>query len=125
MGRQFRWFLLAGGLLLFSSCESPSRQAYEPSMTSPPEAIALAKCLTAKGAKLYSANWCGACRYQKDLFGKEAVKELAIVDVDRKENRAECKRLKIRCIPTWIMPDGKKLEGARSLNELARKSGCR
>lgn len=122
MGRLFRWFLLVGVLLLVASCDTTSGGTYQPSMKSPPKAIALAKCLTAKGAKLYSASWCGACRYQKDLFGKEAVKELTIVDCQK--NKAECKRMKIRCIPTWIMPDGSRLEGARSLDQLARKSGC-
>lgn len=80
-----------------------------------------AKCLAKKKVTMYGAYWCGHCQNQKKLFGS-AFKEIPYV---------ECTEWPQRCIdegvkgyPTWIFPDGERLEGEQSLETLANKAGC-
>ena len=47
------------------------------------ESIALAKYLKDNGVVKYSAYWCPNCFYQSQLFGKEAYKELKVVECAR------------------------------------------
>ena len=49
----------------------------------PKESITLAKHLTDKGVVKYSAYWCPNCLYQSELFGKQAYKELNVVECAR------------------------------------------
>jgi hypothetical protein len=86
----------------------------------------LAECLTAKGAKLYVTNWCGACRTQKAMFGT-AVSKLTIIDCES-PNRSEADRERCRAIqyiPTWIFRDGRQLVGCQEFRILAKYAGCR
>ena len=47
------------------------------------ESIALAKFLKNNGVVKYSAYWCPNCLDQSELFGKEAYKELNVVECAR------------------------------------------
>lgn len=86
-----------------------------------PRAEILAKCLAEKKVTMYGAYWCGHCENQKNLFGP-AFDFVPYV---------ECTKWPQRCIdegvkgyPTWIFPDGRKLEGEQSLETLAETAGC-
>ena len=47
------------------------------------ESIKLAKYLKDKGVVKYSAYWCPNCLNQSELFGKQAYKELNVVECTR------------------------------------------
>ena len=86
--------------------------------------IALAKHLTATGAKKYGAFWCPHCYDQKQLFGKEAFAEVNYLECDPQgENpqREACLAAGIQSFPTWEI-DGKFYPGTKTLAELAELS---
>ncbi len=87
--------------------------------------ISLAKHLKATGAVMYSAYWCPHCHDQKEMFGKEAVSELVIIEcaADGQNNqRALCERKGISGYPSWEL-NGQIESGVQSLKELADISG--
>lgn len=98
---------------------------WEITTTSGESEIALAKHLASKGAVMYSAYWCPHCYEQKQLFGKEAFKEVGKVECDPKgvaPAPQKCVDAKIRAFPTWII-NGKTYEGVQTLDELAQLTG--
>ncbi len=82
--------------------------------------VAFAKCLTAQGAVMYGTDWCTHCQAQKRLFG-DAFADVAFENCDY---AAACQEHNITGYPTWIMPDGERLEGTQPLQLLADKTGC-
>ena len=112
----------------------PDRQAANPDGKRPPaittpssEAqIALAEHLTSSGAVIYTAWWCPACRTQKELFGKEAAKELAIVECAQDGYNADpqrCEAKEIQSYPTWEIDGALLTPGIKNPEELADISG--
>lgn len=105
---------------------------------------ALATCLADKGVKEYGAFWCPHCAEQKKAFGKayDTILERGVyIECDprcvpdargnlptackgQRANVDECLIKGVDGYPTWIFPDGKKLEGTQSLETLARVAGC-
>lgn len=81
----------------------------------------LAKCLTAKGVKMYGAYWCGHCKNQKDMFG-EAFQYIDYVECT--QDQAACDAAGISGYPTWVGPDGTKYPGEKTLESLAQTFGC-
>lgn len=75
--------------------------------------VFLAQCLVNAGVQIYGANWCGACKIQKELFGKEAwaVMSQNYVDCSPEDNphgagiSKYCEDLGIEGLPTTIFPD--------------------
>lgn len=91
------------------------------------EAIAVARCLDEKGVEFFGAFWCPHCSDQKKMFGVAAEKYLPYRECDsRGENPVteRCLELKVERYPTWIFPDGQRLEGAIPLAKLQELSGC-
>ena len=89
----------------------------------------LAIYLQEKGAKMYGAFWCSHCEDQKEIFGNGA--EIPYVECfpdgwERgRELATSCKAVEITGFPTWILPDGTRIEGERELAELAKATGFR
>ena len=86
------------------------------------ESIELAKYLTDKGVVKYSAYWCPNCLNQSELFGKQAYKELNVVECARDGNNSQtqlCIDKNIKGFPTWEI-NGKLILGVLSLNELSK-----
>ena len=84
-----------------------------------------AQCLTDKGAKFYGAFWCPHCTDQKAMFGK-SVSKLPYTECsnpDRTMNQT-CVDLNIKTYPTWEFADGERMEGVKTLAELAEKTSC-
>jgi len=95
---------------------------------------ALAQCLTDKGVKMYGAWWCHNCDNQKTLFGSD----FRYIDYtecepggDQAPDPEACQDAGIEGYPTWVFPGlgdtpgtPLNLAGTRSLEELARVSGC-
>ncbi|MBV9388370.1 MAG: vitamin K epoxide reductase family protein [Chroococcidiopsidaceae cyanobacterium CP_BM_ER_R8_30] len=86
--------------------------------------IALAKHLQKIGAKEYIAWWCPHCHEQKQLFGKEAYREINSIDCASSgvSPRPECQAAHVESYPTWEI-NGKSYEGVQSLDQLAEISG--
>ena len=134
----FRGILLAlavlmGGLI-WASVLDPER-AGAPSLdpgaarpvesASSPAKLALAEHLTSKGAVVYTAYWCRHCHDQKELFGKEAVQALNVIEcaADGQNNQAElCQSKGVQGFPSWEI-DGKLDSGVKPLETLAELSG--
>ena len=86
-----------------------------------PEVVAFAKCLAQKGITMYGAEWCSHCQEEEALFA-DAFKLVPYIDCPKQPK--ECLALGINNYPTWLFPDGKKIEGFMSLEKLAEESGC-
>ena len=89
------------------------------------ESIELAKYLNDKGVVKYSAYWCPNCLNQSELFGKQAYKELNVVECARDGTNSQtqlCIDKKIKGFPTWEI-DGKLILGVLSLKELSKLTG--
>ena len=132
----FRGFIVAisvllGGLI-WSNNIDPSNAIDVPSPTenispiittsSSPQKVKFAKFLRENNIVMYSAYWCPHCHDQKQLFGKEAVKELTVIECanDGKDNQFElCQTKGISGFPSWEI-NGEIYSGTRDLNDLAK-----
>ncbi len=89
------------------------------------ESIELAKYLNDNGVVKYSAYWCPNCLNQSELFGKEAYKELNVVECARDGINSQtqlCIDKQIKGFPTWEI-NGKLILGVLSLKELSKMTG--
>jgi uncharacterized membrane protein len=101
---------------------NPAAQA---TTKSGPSEIALAKHLKEVGAKKYSAWWCPHCYDQRQLFGREAFKTIAVVECDptgENPDPTACQAAGVKSYPTWQIK-GKTYPGVMELSELAQVSG--
>ena len=87
--------------------------------------IEFAKYLNDNGVVKYSAYWCPNCLDQSELFGKQAYKELNVVECARDGINSQtqlCIDKKIKGFPTWEI-NGKLILGVLSLKELSKLTG--
>jgi hypothetical protein len=82
--------------------------------------IGLAKFLTAQGIKMYGAAWCTHCQDQKKAFG-DAFQYVTYVECP--DNVKLCLAKGVQGYPTWLKPNGEKLEGFVELPKLAEWAG--
>ena len=85
------------------------------------EAIELVRHLMVK----YSSYWCPNCLNQSELFGKQAYRELNVVECARDGINSQtqlCIDKKIKGFPTWEI-NGKLILGVLSLKELSKLTG--
>ncbi|GAB4224804.1 MAG: vitamin K epoxide reductase family protein [Stanieria sp.] len=97
---------------------------WEITTTSGEAEIALAKHLTAIGAKKYGAFWCPHCYEQKQLLGKEAFQEINYIECDpqgKNPQREACIAAGIKSFPTWEIK-GKFYPGTQTPQQLAELS---
>jgi hypothetical protein len=79
---------------------------------------------------MYGAYWCPHCANQKALFGEDIFNEhveyveCAIPGQDNRVQTQACQEKEIEGYPTWIFPDGTRLQGEQSLEDLAQQAGC-
>ena len=89
------------------------------------KSIELAKYLKDNGVVKYSAYWCPNCLNQSELFGKQAYRELNVVECARDGINSQtqlCIDKKIKGFPTWEI-NGKLILGVLSLKELSKLTG--
>ncbi len=89
------------------------------------EKVKFAKFLSENNVIMFSAYWCPHCHDQKQLFGKEAVKELTVIECakDGKNNQYEfCETKGIEGFPSWEI-NNEIYSGVKNLNELATMTG--
>ena len=107
--------VLAVGLIIFLNVKS-----------TPGKLDGFATCLKDKGALMYGAFWCPHCGAQKKIFGSSA-SLLPYVECSTADAAGElpvCSAKGIKGYPTWVFPDGSRLEGEQTLATLAAKTGC-
>ena len=103
--------VLAAGLFWLTTPTTPYQEA-------------VARHLSATGARFYGTFWCPACREQKRLFGS-AASELPYVECDARGAGGRpdlCARANVRAYPTWVI-QGTRHEGVTPPETLARLSG--
>ena len=89
------------------------------------ETINFAKYLKDKGVVKYSAYWCPNCLNQSELFGKQAYKELNVVECARDGKNSQtqlCIDKKIKGFPSWEI-NGEIIIGVQTLEELSELTG--
>ena len=89
------------------------------------QTIEFAKYLKDNGVVKYSAYWCPNCLKQSELFGKQAYRELYVVECARDGIDSQtqlCIDKKIKGFPTWEI-NGKLILGVLSLKELSKLTG--
>jgi len=99
---------------------SSERRAPTVTNSSSNEKIRFAKFLNKNQIVMYSAYWCPHCHDQKELFGKEAVEELNIIECakDGKNNQFKlCQEKGIEGFPSWEI-NKNIYSGTRELSEL-------
>ena len=89
------------------------------------ESIEFAKYLTDYGVIKYSAYWCPNCHKQSELFGKQAYKELNVVECAKDGRNSQtqlCIDKQIKGFPTWEI-NGKLFLGVLTIQELSNLTG--
>ena len=89
------------------------------------KAAGLATYLTEKGYKLYGTVWCSHCQDQKEMFGTSSDK-LNYIECSTPDGASQsevCAQENIELYPTWGLPDGTKMPGVMTLQQLADLSG--
>lgn len=87
---------------------------------------ALAQCLTEKGIPMYGTFWCPKCAEVKKHFGS-SFQYVTYIECDaRGENEQSelCIEKGIDKYATFEFPDGSRLIGKPSLEEIAEKAEC-
>ena len=90
----------------------------------PQDSVALdafAQCIRDKTITMYGADWCPHCQNEKKAFG-DSFRFVPYVECPDDPKR--CLAVGIAGFPTWILPDGEKLEGEQGLKKLSAESGC-
>lgn len=80
-----------------------------------------AQCLADKKVTMYGADWCPHCQNEKKAFGDSF---RLVPYVECPDNPKACLDAGVSRYPTWIFPEGKKLEGELGLEKLSQESGC-
>jgi len=85
-----------------------------------------AKCLTESNLKMYGAYWCPHCQDQKETFGN-SWKLVNYIECSLPNNAGRtvaCAQAGIQSYPTWELPNGERVLGYQSLEQLSEYSGC-
>jgi hypothetical protein len=89
---------------------------------------AFARCLGARGVKMYGAYWCPHCQEQKERFGASFEYAPYVecgVKGDPRAQSQVCKDENVKHYPTWqFPPTGERVERIFSLEELSDRTGC-
>jgi hypothetical protein len=80
-----------------------------------------AQCIASKGLVMYGAYWCPHCQNEKKAFG-DSFKFISYVECG--DNPKLCSEKGVSVLPTWIFPDGRKLEGEQGISGLSSATGC-
>jgi hypothetical protein len=88
-----------------------------------------AQCLAKKQVSMYGAYWCSHCAEQKEKFG-DSFKyvhyvECAVVGQSPQVQSQACQEMQIHKYPTWVFPDGERVEAIQTLEQLSERTGCK
>ncbi len=87
-----------------------------------------ARCLSARGVKMYGAWWCPHCEEQKEKF-RASFEYVPYVECgvkgDMHATSQVCKEQNVHHYPTWqFPPTGERVERIFTLEELSDRTGC-
>ena len=80
-----------------------------------------AQCIAQKNITMYGLATCPHCQNQKAEFGP-SFKYVNYVECTQQAEK--CTAEGIEQVPTWVFPDGKKVVGEQTLQQLSDISGC-
>ena len=85
-----------------------------------------ATCIKESGTKMYGTYWCPHCKSQKKLFGKsfQFIPYIECSLPNAAGQTEACKIAGIQSYPTWEFAEGKRVEGALTLNQLSSYTNC-
>ncbi|HTY40212.1 MAG TPA: hypothetical protein VMC43_03950 [Candidatus Paceibacterota bacterium] len=118
MSKQFVWFAI---ILFVGAVALSVAVAWWPTKYPATVLDAFAQCLSAKNITMYGAAWCPHCQNEKHRFGASFH---YVNYVECPNNVQLCTEKGVQGYPTWLAPDGQKLEGDQELEKLADFSGC-
>lgn len=84
------------------------------------------QCIKGKGIVFYGAFWCPHCQRTKAEFGDSASK-LPYVECSTPDGQSQtqiCIDHQVTEYPTWILPDGTRITGEHTLQELSTDFSC-
>jgi hypothetical protein len=88
-----------------------------------------ARCLASKQVSMYGAYWCPHCAEQKEKFGTSfkyvPYVECSIPGQSPQVQTQACKEMQIKKYPTWVFPDGERVEAIQTMEQLSQRSGCK
>jgi large repetitive protein len=86
--------------------------------------VAFAKALADSGTRFFGAAWCEFCTTQKELFqdGGKYLPFIEVTNPDRSRNQVGIDE-DITQYPTWEFPDGDRLVGELTLQQISEESG--
>ena len=86
--------------------------------------VGFAQALEESETEFFGAAWCPACTAQKELFedGGQFLPFTEVTNSDRSRNTVGDTN-NINFFPTWVFPDGTRLEGEQTLETIAQRSG--
>jgi thiol-disulfide isomerase/thioredoxin len=123
-------YLIAGVIVLlavaFGAYVSYSSYTGEKASFAPGVLDGFVQCIKSKGIIFYGAYWCPHCQATKAMFGSSA-KELPYVECSTPDGQGQtqvCIDKKVQEYPTWILADGSRISGQRTLGELATSFSC-
>ena len=95
-----------------------------PEGESAPDLVAFAQAITDAGVIYYGADWCPACRQQRELFS-DGGNELPFVEVTNPDRTLNALGIaeNITSFPTWDFPNGQRRTGVLSLEDISTLSG--
>ncbi len=85
-----------------------------------------AMCLKSSGTIMYGAFWCPHCAATKKMFGA-AAEDLPYHECSTPDGNSQlpdCTAKGVKGYPTWVFPDGTRLQGETTLQVLSQRSGC-
>lgn len=100
------------------------------SASQPAKYEAFAECMVQKQVKFYGAFWCPHCAQQEaDLqMTREHLASIGLYfecsTPDGQGQTQTCTDIGISGYPTWVLPDGTRLNGVQTLAALASSTGC-
>lgn len=123
--RQAQWIWLALALIFAALAWGIYYFRFYRKPTGPLDAFA--KCLSAKGVRMYGAWWCPHCAEQKEMFGSsfQYVNYVECSPAGQKTQNDVCKQAGLKGYPTWQFADGSRAEGTVHLEALSDKTGCK
>lgn len=108
--------VIAGILIANSPKVKAKREAY----------VSFASCINDSGTTYYGAFWCPNCQKQKAMFkqGGNFLPYTECSTPDGKGTLQVCIDAEIKKYPTWNFPDGTRVEGVQTFENLSKGTSC-
>jgi thiol-disulfide isomerase/thioredoxin len=128
MSKTNSWIVIAVIIVAIILGAAVSYSSYKatPTVIAPGALDSFVQCIKDKNIVFYGAFWCPHCQRTKAEFGDSASK-LPYVECSTPDGQHAtqiCIDKQIEEYPTWVLPDGTRLTGEKSLQELSDAFEC-